>query len=228
MICSLFHYPIREFLRVKADMFGSLKKIIIHRGYSRPSRLIAMTLIMTFLGCGHLPIKLGTASGEGPDGTESESLDQEIKSESKEIGAGEETSALGNLFETGENEEARSKNELDAALKRLVKDLEVSMQDAVEGITLNGDGTYLIRRGDYLDKIIKNTVGDYPFKRDILRKAFVLANPKVFRRSNPNWMYANKRMRIPQVEDIKKVIFKDQPRNKLSLKDDYADWVRYP
>ena len=102
------------------------------------------------------------------------------------------------------------------------------MQDAVEGITLNGDGTYLIRRGDYLDKIIKNTVGDYPFKRDILRKAFVLANPKVFRRSNPNWMYANKRMRIPQVEDIKKVIFKDQPRTKLSLKDDYADWVRYP
>lgn len=228
MICSLFHYPIREFLRVKADMFGSLKKIIIHRGYSRPSRLIAMTLIMTFLGCGHLPIKLGTASEEDPDGTESESLDQKIKFESKEIGAGEETSALGNLFETGENEEARSKNELDAALKRLVKDLEVSMQDAVEGITLNGDGTYLIRRGDYLDKIIKNTVGDYPFKRDILRKAFVLANPKVFRRSNPNWMYANKRMRIPQVEDIKKVIFKDQPRTKLSLKDDYADWVRYP
>ena len=70
--------------------------------------------------------------------------------------------------------------------------------------------------------------GNYPFKRDILRKAFVQSNPKVFRRSNPNWMYANKTMRIPGVDDIKRVIFKDQPDNKPSGKDLYEGWVRYP
>jgi len=41
-------------------------------------------------------------------------------------------------------------------------------------------------------------------------------------------MYANKTMRIPGVEDIKRVIFKDQPDNKSSSKDPYEGWVRYP
>ena len=102
------------------------------------------------------------------------------------------------------------------------------MMNASEGVAANNDGTYLIKRGDYLDKIIRTTVGNYPFKRDILRKAFVQANPEVFRRSNPNWMYANKTMRIPQVEDIKRVIFKDQPQQKLSSGNPYDGWVRYP
>ena len=126
------------------------------------------------------------------------------------------------------NDEALKQSELDSALRRLVKDLEQAMRNASEGVASNNDGTYLIKRGDHLDKIIRTTVGNYPFKRDILRKAFVQANPKVFRRSNPNWMYANKTMRIPQVEDIKKVIFKDQPRQKLSSGNPYDGWVRYP
>jgi hypothetical protein len=149
--------------------------------------------------------------------------------------------AVSNMSKTGERQDKKKfpfdldldldkqkQNELDSALKRLIKDLETAMLEANDGVEINEDGTYLIKRGDYLDKIIKSTVGNYPFKRDILRTAFVLANPKVFRRSNPNWMYANKRLKIPQVEDIKKVIFKDQPKGKSSSKDPYAGWVRFP
>ena len=42
------------------------------------------------------------------------------------------------------------------------------MKEANEGISANTDGTYVVKKGDYLDKIIINsTVGNYPFKRDV-------------------------------------------------------------
>ncbi len=186
--------------------------------------LFGIPVFLLFVGCSQLPIRVGDDDSKAPlqNGEKSlpvvsGSLEGESKDQEKR-----------NPFDLNLDLEARKQSELDSALKRLIKDLETAMLEANEGIDVNEDGTYLVRKGDYLDKIIKRTVGNYPFKRDILRKAFVLANPKVFRRSNPNWMYANKKLRIPEVDDIKKVIFKDQPEGKSSSKDPYEGWVRYP
>jgi outer membrane murein-binding lipoprotein Lpp len=126
--------------------------------------------------------------------------------------------------------------ELDAALARLIKDLETaieatkSAEEASEKAMLGEDGRYLIKTGDYLDKIIEQTTGDSSIRPSILRSAFVRANPKAFKRSNPNWMLANKRLKVPDVEDIKKVIFKDIGPNKKSSKtiDPYEGWIQYP
>ena len=181
--------------------------------------------IIFLSGCSYLPINVAEKSAKIISGSPENAERTPVADEKSQIETGENRS---NPFDMNLNDQALKQSELDSALRRLVKDLEQAMMNASEGVASNNDGTYLIKRGDYLDKIIRTTVGNYPFKRDILRKAFVQANPKVFRRSNPNWMYANKTMRIPQVEDIKRVIFKDQPQQKLSSGNPYDGWVRYP
>jgi hypothetical protein len=197
-----------------------------HRISNQVKRLVVVvSVISLFAGCSQLPIKVGVDDDQASSQANEEGLSVAPgPSEQKSEEAEEQRSP----FDLDLDLDERKQSELDSALKRLIKDLETAMLEANEGIDVNEDGTYLVRKGDYLDKIIKQTVGNYPFKRDILRKAFVLANPKVFRRSNPNWMYANKKMRIPAVDDIKKVIFKDQSKGKSSSKDPYAGWVRYP
>ena len=197
-----------------------------HRISNQVKRLVVVVSVISFFaGCSQLPIKVGVDDDQASSQANEEGLSVAPgPSEQKSEEAEEQRSP----FDLDLDLDERKQSELDSALKRLIKDLETAMLEANEGIDVNEDGTYLVRKGDYLDKIIKQTVGNYPFKRDILRKAFVLANPKVFRRSNPNWMYANKKMRIPAVDDIKKVIFKDQPKGKSSSKDPYAGWVRYP
>lgn len=124
--------------------------------------------------------------------------------------------------------------ELDDALSRMIADLERSLESAaVEANTdaVAEDGTYVVKNGDYLDKIINQTVGTSPLRRDILRSAFVRANPHAFMRSNPNWLLANKKLRVPETEDIKKVIFTDESRRNKSKKagaNPYEGWIQYP
>ena len=178
-----------------------------------------------FCGCSQVPINVGEEGANIANGRSEAAGETSTTEKESPIGTGQNQS---NPFDMNVSDEELKQSELDSALKRLVKDLEQAMMTASEGVASNNDGTYLIKRGDYLDKIIRTTVGNYPFKRDILRKAFVQANPKVFRRSNPNWMYANKTMRIPQVEDIKGVIFKDQSEQKSFSENPYEGWVRYP
>lgn len=123
--------------------------------------------------------------------------------------------------------------ELDGALSRMIADLERSLEAAAitaKGDAVAEDGTYVVNNGDYLDKIINQTVGDSPLRRDILRSAFVRANPHAFMRSNPNWLLANKKLRVPEAEDIKKVIFTDESRHKKNQRpsDPYEGWIQYP
>lgn len=126
--------------------------------------------------------------------------------------------------------------ELDAALARLIKDLEAAIEATrvadknTKNAVLAEDGTYLVKPGDYLDKIIKQTAGNSRIRPSILRRAFVRANPSAFKRSNPNWMLANKRLKVPDVDDIKKVIFKDIDPSKAKARgiDPYEGWIQYP
>ena len=131
-------------------------------------------------------------------------------------------------------EEIVDEAQLDDTLTRMVSELEESLEAAAiqaREEAVAEDGTYVVKRGDYLDKIIKRTLGDSPLKRDIMRSAFVRANPHAFKRSNPNWLLANKKLRVPEVEDIKKVIFTDESRRNKADKTNanpYEGWIQYP
>ena len=131
-------------------------------------------------------------------------------------------------------EETIDEAELDDALSRMVADLERQLEEAA-AVAMEDevapDGTYVVKKGDYLDKIINQTVRSSPLRRDILRRAFVRANPHAFMRSNPNWLLANKRLRVPEADDIKKVIFTDESRRTSKQRksaNPYEGWIQYP
>jgi hypothetical protein len=90
-------------------------------------------------------------------------------------------------------------------------------------------GSHRVRRGETLDRVIRRLVPNSPLQRNVLRSAFVKANPHAFRRNNPNWMYAGTVLQIPDVEHLRQVIFKDTPGDlKKDISDEKADWVRFP
>ena len=131
-------------------------------------------------------------------------------------------------------EETIDQAELDDALSRMIADLERQLEEAAavaKEDEVAPDGTYVVKEGDYLDKIINQTVGSSPLRRDILRRAFVRANPHAFMRSNPNWLLANKRLRVPEADDVKKVIFTDESRRTSKQRksvNPYEGWIQYP
>jgi Tfp pilus assembly protein FimV len=131
-------------------------------------------------------------------------------------------------------EETIDEAELDDALSRMVADLERQLEEAAalaKDDAVAADGTYVVKKGDYLDKIINQTVGSSPLRRDILRRAFVRANPHAFMRENPNGLLASKRLRVPEADDIKKVIFTDESRRASKQRESanpHEGWIQYP
>lgn len=134
---------------------------------------------------------------------------------------------------------------VDQAVSRLlkdIKDVEV-MKVPVPGAPQQGmksgkqqlpeivktGGTYQVRRGETLDMVIRKVTPNSPLQRNLLRQAFVKANPHAFRRNNPNWMYAGAILKVPDIDDLRRVIFKETPgRLKKNVSDEKAGWVRFP
>jgi Tfp pilus assembly protein FimV len=112
------------------------------------------------------------------------------------------------------------------ALAQLMKDVQ-RLQPALAQVK-SEDGYYTTRRGDTVDMILKRMLPNMPVKKAILRQALVKANPHAFKRSNPNWMYANKRLRLPGAKDIHNVIFVEQSGRKNSKRDERLSWIKYP
>jgi Tfp pilus assembly protein FimV len=95
--------------------------------------------------------------------------------------------------------------------------------------TVKTGGTYQVRRGETLDMVIRKVAPNSPLQRSLLRQAFVKANPHAFRRNNPNWMYAGTVLKVPDIDDLRRVIFKDSPGSlKKNVSDEKAGWVRFP
>ena len=112
------------------------------------------------------------------------------------------------------------------ALAQLVKDIKRA-QPALANNS-SEDGYYTTRPGDTVDMILNRMLPNMPVRRDILRKALVKANPHAFKRSNPNWMYANKKLKLPGATDIHNVVFTDQANDKKSNQEERFSWVKYP
>lgn len=139
---------------------------------------------------------------------------------------------------------------VEEAVSRLLKDLDqvqimtVPMPSSVQAaqgntsgqpqslpanMQVQTSGTHRVRRGETLDMVIRRLVPSSPLRRNLLRSAFVKANPHAFRRNNPNWMYAGAVLQIPDVEHLRQVIFKETPgRLRKDISDEKAGWVRFP
>ena len=87
---------------------------------------------------------------------------------------------------------------------------------------------YKIEYGDTLDQIIIDHVEDMPIRRDTLKRCIVHANPNVFNRKNPNWMYSGRKLKLPDVEDLNKCIFTKSALDEMIANKDKDDWISYP
>ena len=125
-------------------------------------------------------------------------------------------------------ESAQLKEALDRMLVGL--NITVSSKKNKYGFDVDDDGTLLVKEGDSLSKIIHSIAGDSQINPDFLQKVFVEANPRAFKRKNPNWLYSGSRLRIPDIDDFRKVIFKQSSvAEKNSVNPDPTlDWIRYP
>lgn len=84
---------------------------------------------------------------------------------------------------------------------------------------------YRVQPGDTLDEIIFKTLGDLAVRHEIIRSAFVRANPRAFRRRNPNYILAEVVLRVPGPEDFRAVVF-DTPAVGKTV--DRRRMIRYP
>ena len=112
------------------------------------------------------------------------------------------------------------------ALAQLVKDIRLMTPTMAAAFA---DGRYITKKGDTLDRIIAQTMDDTPVRREILMKAIV--NPHAFKRKNPNWMYADKQLKLPTAEDIHRVVFNNSGGILDAKKAAHAErrsWVQFP
>ena len=122
---------------------------------------------------------------------------------------------------------------LEKALSRMLGDLKGQAEKITkdsDSLILDADGRYVIKRGDSLSEILEKIANGSNINLNLLKRAFVTANPKAFKRANPNWMYANARLRFPEEKDFRKILFRNvnQQETKTEEEDPYSNWIRFP
>ena len=122
---------------------------------------------------------------------------------------------------------------LEKALARMLGDLKGQAEQIAkdsDSLILDADGRYVIKRGDSLSEILEKIANGSNINLNLLKRAFVTANPKAFKRANPNWMYANARLRFPEEKDFRRILFRNVnwQEPKTEEEDPYSDWIRFP
>ena len=91
--------------------------------------------------------------------------------------------------------------------------------------------TYNVVSGDTLDKVIRQTMGDSPFKIEILRQAFIQQNPQAFTKGSSKVLMAGAVLRVPSQDDLMRRV--SGANAKPAYGPDLGmmerkNWVRYP
>ena len=68
---------------------------------------------------------------------------------------------------------------------------------------------YRIKKNDSLSGILNKFYGSKNLNLNIVKSAVVLKNKHAFVRNNANFMFANKRLYLPSVNEIKDMIYKN-------------------
>ena len=115
------------------------------------------------------------------------------------------------------------KRAVDGALAQLLRGF-ATLEGELARVPQAG-ARYRVQPGDTLDDIIFRTLGDLSVRHEVVRDAFIRANPRAFRRKNPNYLFAGVELRIPGAEDFRAVVFDDP---KVGQTIDRRRMIRYP
>ena len=118
--------------------------------------------------------------------------------------------------------------EIERALEILLADYDIDNYLKVRDEVTLSSGYYLVQSGDTLDELIVRLVGNTPIRKKVLREAFVHANPNSFRNSNPNYMLAGIRLRVPNADDIIELLFDMNSPTMRNANQSRDSWVRFP
>ena len=89
----------------------------------------------------------------------------------------------------------------------------------------NYSSNYRIKKNESLSKILDKFYGGKGLNLKIVQTAVVLKNKHAFVRNNPNFMYANKKLHLPSIKEIKNLVYKEssKPNNMESKDSDVKD-----
>ena len=79
---------------------------------------------------------------------------------------------------------------------------------------------YKVKKNETLSDIILKNYGVKHFNVDILSLSIVHFNKHAFVRKNPNFLFADKTLHLPSVLQIKNLLIKSKPNQKLYSKDE--------
>ena len=100
--------------------------------------------------------------------------------------------------------------------------------------------TVTVQRGETLDRLIRRALPAMPLHPDLLRKAFVNANPQVFPRGAAHAMRSGTSLQVPSTDDLRQLLVTQHPEfvaifNRpdaaATAENEAVDkrrWVRYP
>ena len=69
---------------------------------------------------------------------------------------------------------------------------------------------YKIKKNESLSGIVEKFYGNMGLNLSIVQTAVVYHNKHAFVRNNPNFMFANKKIYLPLINDIKNLVYKDK------------------
>ena len=76
---------------------------------------------------------------------------------------------------------------------------------------------YKIKKNDSLSGILNKFYGTNNLNLHVVKSAVLLKNKHAFVRNNANFMFANKRLYLPSVKEIKNLIYKNNTNNKNNV-----------
>lgn len=124
--------------------------------------------------------------------------------------------------------DAASRAAIDRALVTLLADYDVQDYLEIRRSEELATGFYEVRPGDTLDGIINRAIQGSSIRKDMLRSAFISANPHAFPSSNPNRMLSGVRLRVPTAEDVMRLVFTVDPATLELERRVRQSWVRFP
>ena len=74
---------------------------------------------------------------------------------------------------------------------------------------------YNIKTNDTLSKIIEQYYGNKGLNLTFVQAAILYKNKNAFVRSNPNFMYAKKKLYLPSINEIKELVYKDKKKSPM-------------
>lgn len=92
--------------------------------------------------------------------------------------------------------------------------------------------TYVVKPGDTLDKVVRNTLSDSPLRADLLKDEIVKLNPQAFTKGSKSTLLAGATLRLPRHEELLlkhlKPAIESSGGATPALANERRQWVRYP